>query len=85
MDRNDSDRRAYRHKRRIRNQIVCWLVLVLMIIILGVAAYIATDLLGKALEKKGTQQPPVAAAASENTASEDEAQDTESTDGDVCE
>ncbi len=79
MDRNDSDRRAYRHKRRIRNQIVCWLVLVLMMIILGVAAYIATDLLGKALEKKGTQQPPVSAAASENTASEDEAQDAEST------
>lgn len=62
MDTNDSGRREYRHKRRITNQILCWVGLVVMICVLGVAAYIVADNVGKMLEKK-----PVAAQEPDNT------------------
>ena len=52
MDRNDMDRRAYRHKRRIRNQIGCWLILVVAIAVLGFGAYFAADALGKKFSKE---------------------------------
>ena len=79
MDNNDSERRAYRHKRRITNQILCWVGLVVMMCVLGVAAYIATDSIGRMLDKK-----PVAAQEPDNTvsadsASEDSAEPAEST------
>ncbi len=71
MDRNDMDRRAYRHKRRIRNQIGCWLILVVAIAVLGFGAYFAADALGKKFSKDPASSQET--AVSENTVSEDNA------------
>ncbi len=71
MDRNDMDRRAYRHKRRIRNQIGCWLILVAAIAVLGFGAYFATDALGKKFSKDPA--PAQETTVSDNTVSEDNA------------
>ena len=71
MDRNDMDRRAYRRKRRIRNQILCWLGLIAAIAVLGITAYFCADAVGKRMSRKAQEQPQ--SAASENTVSEDQA------------
>lgn len=70
MDKNSLDRRQIRHMRRVRNQVLCWVGLVIMIAILGLGSYAIADTLGRKLSASaagtGKDQQPVQEAVSEN-------------------
>ncbi|MCR5251703.1 MAG: hypothetical protein K6E50_13965 [Lachnospiraceae bacterium] len=70
MAKKTPDRREYRRKRRIRNQILCWLLVVLMLALIVFGAYEGIKFMGKQKASKPAQEPSVSEDATESAPEE---------------